>query len=80
MKSNDIEDSSRWGIIGTNYTKDVIYKNCELNRIDAHSGVHNLTIEDSIVGIRGITVVESGKLNIENVTTLSPEHFSLFKR
>jgi len=72
VKSNDIEDSSRWGITGTNYTKDIIYKNCELNRIDAHSGVHNLTIEDSIVGIKGITVVGSGKLNINNVTTLSP--------
>lgn len=72
VKQDNLEDNDRWGITGTNYTKDVIYKNCELNRIDAHSGVHNLTIEDSIVGIRDITVVESGKLNIENVTTLSP--------
>lgn len=72
VKSNDIDDNSRWGITGTNYTKDVIYKNCELNRIDAHSGVHNLTIENSILGRYGITVVGSGNLNIDNVTTLSP--------
>lgn len=72
VKSNDIEDSSRWGIIGTNYTKDITYKNCELNRIDAHSGVHNLTIENSTLGKYGITVVGSGNLNLNNVTTLSP--------
>lgn len=75
VKSNDIEDSSRWGITGTNYTKDIIYKNCELNRIDAHSGVHNLTIEDSIVGIKGITVVGSGELKVTNVTTITPDYF-----
>lgn len=72
VRQDELEDEYRWGITGTNYTKDIIYKNCELNRIDAHSGVHNLTIEDSIVGIKGITVVGSGKLNINNVTTLSP--------
>ena len=72
VKSNDIEDSSRWGITGTNYTKDITYKNCELNRIDAHSGVHNLTIENSTLGKYGITVVGSGILKLNNVTTLSP--------
>ena len=72
VKSNDIEDNSRWGITGTNYTKDITYKNCELNRIDAHSGVHNLTIENTILGKYGITVVGSGNLNINNVTSLSP--------
>ena len=72
VKSNDIEDSSRWGITGTNYTKDITYKNCELNRIDAHSGVHNLTIENSTLGKYGITVVGSEILKLNNVTTLSP--------
>lgn len=72
VKSNDIDDNSRWGITGTNYTKDITYKNCELNRIDAHSGVRNLTIENSTLGKYGITVVGSGILNLNNVTTLSP--------
>ncbi len=72
VKQDNLEDNDRWGITGTNYTKDITYKNCELNRIDAHSGVHNLTIEDSVVGIRGITVVGSGNLKLNNVTTLSP--------
>lgn len=64
--SNDIDDGNRWGITGTNYTKDITYKNCELNRIDAHCGVHNLTIENSEIGVHGISVVGSGALNIIN--------------
>lgn len=64
--SDDINDTNRWGITGTNYTKDITYKNCKLNRIDAHCGVHNLNILDSEIGIHGITVVGSGNLNISN--------------
>lgn len=72
VKQDNLEDNDRWGITGTNYTKDITYKNCELNRIDAHSGVHNLTIENSTLGKYGIIVVGSGILNLNNVTTLSP--------
>lgn len=72
VTQDDIEAADRWGITGTNYTKDITYINCKLNRIDAHSGVHNLTIKDSTLGIYGISAVGSGKLNIDNVTTLSP--------
>lgn len=75
VTQDDIEAADRWGITGTNYTKDITYSNCRLNRIDAHSGVHNLTIENSIVGAKGITIVGSGKLNLTNVTTITPEYF-----
>ena len=73
VTQENLEDANRWGITGTNYTKDIIYKNCKLNRVDAHSGVHNLTIENSIVGDKGITVVGSGELNIINTTILSKQ-------
>ena len=66
VTSNNIDDNYRWGITGTNYAKDITYKNCELNRIDAHCGVHNLSIEDSKIGAHGISVVGSGDLNIIN--------------
>ena len=66
VTSNDINQTNRWGITGTNYTKDVTYKNCVLNRIDAHSGVYNLNIENCEIGSKGITVVGSGNLNITN--------------
>ena len=75
VKSNDIEDEQRWGIVGSNYTKDIVYKNCELNRIDAHAGVHNLTIENCIIGIKGLTLIGSGELNLKNVTRLGWNSF-----
>lgn len=71
VSSNDIEDGSRWGIGGTHYAKDITYENCTLNRIDSHTGVHNLTINNCTIGIKGITVVGSGELNISNSTILS---------
>ena len=55
-----------WGVTGSNYTKDVTYDNCKLNRVDAHSGVHNLTIKNSLIGNKGITVIGSGTLLIKN--------------
>ena len=70
VTSNNVEDSDRWGITGSNYTKDISYQNCKLNRIDAHAGVHNLNIENCNVGAKGITVVGSGNLNLKNVTSM----------
>lgn len=71
VTSNDIEDENRWGIGGTHYAKDVTYEDCTLNRIDSHTGVHNLTINNCTIGIKGITVIGSGNLNIFNSTILS---------
>ena len=75
VTSNDIEDNYRWGITGSNYTKDIIYKNCILNRIDAHCGVHNLTVENCTIGIKGFTLTGSGKLNIKDVTRIGSGSF-----
>lgn len=75
VTSNDVEDSQRWGITGTNYVKDIIYRNCKLNRIDAHCGVRNLTIEDSIIGVKGLGLVGSGELNLNNVTRIGGNSF-----
>ncbi len=71
VSSNDIEDENRWGIGGTHYAKDVTYEDCTLNRIDSHTGVHNLTINNCTIGVKGITVIGSGNLNISNSTILS---------
>ena len=62
VTSDNIEETDRWGIVGSN----ISYKKCKLNRIDAHCGVHNLDITDCEIGIYGISVVGSGELNITN--------------
>ena len=74
VTSNDIEDQNRWGIVGTHYTKNITFEKCTLNRIDAHTGVHNLTINDCTIGIKGITVVGSGNLKISNSTIQSSNY------
>lgn len=67
-QNNDIHDRSRWGIMASNYCKNLIYQNCKLSRFDAHKGVYNAKISDSTLGHTGITVVGHGKLIIENTT------------
>ncbi len=77
--SNDIYDNNRWGITGMNYTKDITYENCVLNRIDAHCGVHNLNIYNCEVGIKGIILVGSGELNIKNTSAVSDMGFIILR-
>ncbi|WP_028977980.1 hypothetical protein [Sporolactobacillus terrae] len=61
---NGIMDSSLWGVMASNYTKDVKLVNCKINRYDAHRGVHNLTIDNSIIGYQGINIIGSGLLQL----------------
>jgi len=63
----DNPNDERWGIMATNYSKDIIVKNSKLNRVDAHRGVHNLTVIDSTIGVHGFTLIGSGTFRAENV-------------
>jgi hypothetical protein len=58
-------EPERWGSYTSNYSKDVVIKNCELTRVDVHEGACNLTITDSILGRQGIQVVGHGTLNVQ---------------
>jgi len=62
------EQQVRWGIMASHYNKDMVIKNSKLNRIDAHEGVHNLTVTDTIVGGSGMSLIGSGLFYAENVT------------
>ena len=61
----DILDQAYWGIIGTNFCKNITLEGCKLSRIDAHQGVHNATIIDSKLGWLGIDITGSGELYVE---------------
>ncbi len=65
---NDIKDFSRWGIMASNYSKNLLYERCELSRFDAHQGVSGATIRDSILGHAGINAIGSGTFIVENTT------------
>ena len=57
-----------WGIMGSDFTKDVTINNSKLNRYDAHLGVHNLTVSNSTIGSSGVNLVGSGLAHFSGVT------------
>lgn len=69
-QTNDITDAT-WGIAISEFSKNLVYDSCTLSRFDAHQGVTNATIKNSVIGSDGINVVGYGTLLIENTTVLS---------
>lgn len=67
-QTNDINDKTYWGILSSNYSKNLVYDNCTFSRFDAHKGVANATIRNSTLGHMGINAIGSGVLTIENST------------
>ena len=67
-QTNDINDTGYWGILGSNYCKNLVYDNCTLSRFDAHMGVANATIRNSTLGHQGINAIASGTFTVENST------------
>jgi len=65
-QSNDIQDKKYWGIMGSNYCKNLLYDGCTLSRFDAHKGVCNATIRNSTIGHGGINAIGHGTLLVEN--------------
>lgn len=67
-QTNDINDKTYWGIMGSNYSKNLLYDSCTFSRFDAHMGVANATIRNSTLGHMGINAIGSGVLTVENST------------
>lgn len=67
-QTNDINDNTYWGILGSNFCKNLLYDQCTLSRFDAHQGVANATIRNSTLGHMGINAIGSGVLLVENST------------
>ena len=67
-QTNDINDNTYWGILGSNFCKNLLYDHCTLSRFDAHQGVANATIRNSTLGHMGINAIGSGLLLVENST------------
>lgn len=67
-QTNDINDRTYWGIMGSNYSKNLLYDSCTFSRFDAHMGVANATIRNSTLGHMGLNAIGSGVLTVENST------------
>jgi len=71
VQLNDIHDRTYWGIMASNFSKNLKYVNCRLSRFDAHQGVYNATILDSEIGHAGINLIGRGTFLLENSTVTS---------
>ena len=67
-QTNDIKDRRYWGIMGSNYCKNLLYDRCTFSRFDAHQGVVNATIRDSTLGYMGINAIGFGTFTVEGST------------
>ncbi len=67
-QTNDINDRTYWGIMGSNFSKNLLYDSCTFSRFDAHMGVANATIRNSTLGHMGINAIGTGILTVENST------------
>ncbi|SFU15867.1 hypothetical protein SAMN04489724_4484 [Algoriphagus locisalis] len=65
-QTNDINDSSFWGIMGSNFSKNLLFDKCSFSRFDAHMGVANATIRNSTLGHMGINAIGTGTFIVEN--------------
>ncbi|MGV3762060.1 hypothetical protein [Parapedobacter sp.] len=69
-QTNDINDPTFWGIMGSNFGKNLLYDGCTLSRFDAHQGVANATVRNSTLGHMGINAIGTGTFTVENSTIL----------
>jgi hypothetical protein len=76
-QSNSITEEGKWGVMASNFCKNLVYERCKLSRFDAHQGIYNATIRDSEIGSRGITLTGGGVFLLENTKVLSAKPVSL---
>lgn len=75
-QTNSITDTYYWGIMASDFCKNLKFDGSVLSRFDAHMGVHNISIVNSTVG-QAINLIGSGTAYFENVTLARPgsNHF-----
>ena len=61
--------SSHWGVMGSNYCKNIVYDGCMLTRYDAHCGVLGGKLLNSTVST--VSIIGAGDMLIENTTFIT---------
>ena len=65
-QTTDIMDRAYWGIIGTNFCRDLTFEDCIFSRFDAHQGVTNCTIRNCKLGHQCLNAIGYGTFVIED--------------
>ncbi len=68
-RMNHINDRTLWGVIGTNFCKNIVLEDCVLSRMDSHQGVSGeYTIRRTTLGTAGLNAIGRGVLTVEDST------------
>ena len=76
-QTTDIEDQAYWGLMASNFCKGITLDNCIFSRFDAHQGVMDVTLKNSIFGHMATRAVGSGTFIIDRCEVRAQEFFSL---
>jgi hypothetical protein len=78
VRMDNINDTTRWGVIGTNFCKNILLEDCELSRMDTHQGVSGTyTIRRTTLGHAGLNAIGRGTLLVEDSTLYGRAFISL---
>ncbi len=64
-QTTDIHDSRYWGLIATNFCRDLCFEDCTFSRFDAHMGVTNCTLRRCRLGWQCLNAIGNGTFLIE---------------
>ncbi len=76
-QTTDILDTKYWGIMGSNFCKNITLKDCTFSRFDAHQGVANVTILGSTLGHQCLNAIGCGTLRVEDSTLYGSSFINL---
>lgn len=79
VQTNDHTDPAYWGVMCSDYCKNLYMTNCKLSRFDAHKGVYNATITNCDIG-QHVSVTGGGTLRLENVLRRCEKNSTYFNR
>ncbi|MBE2213217.1 MAG: hypothetical protein IAE82_05040 [Opitutaceae bacterium] len=69
VRMDNICDTTRWGVIATNFCKNILLENCTVSRMDTHQGVSGTyTLRGCTLGHAGLNAIGRGTLTVENCT------------
>lgn len=70
---NLILDRTRWGVVASNFCKNIVLEDCTLSRMDTHMGVAGgYTIRRCRLGHMGLNAIGRGPLTIEDSRLFGP--------
>ncbi len=76
-QTTDILDPGYWGLMNSNFCKNIVLDSCSFSRFDAHQGVANVTIMNCTLGYQCLNAIGCGTLTVENSTLYGSSFINL---